>query len=82
LAYRIENKIQAKKVDSILNRLHVAMPKTRDEKERPACIPESVLQKQRLVELQEFKKKLEKNLEDELGDDYILDLKKSYDLPE
>lgn len=43
---------------------------------------EIVLQKQRLVELQEFKKKLEKNLEDELGDDYILDLKKNYDLPE
>jgi len=35
-----------------------------------------------LTELQEFKKKLEKNLEDELGDDYILDLKKNYDLPE
>lgn len=35
-----------------------------------------------MAELQEFKKKLEKNLEDELGDDYILDLKKSYDLPE
>lgn len=41
-----------------------------------------VLQKKRLAELQEFKKKLEKNLEDELGDDYILDLKKNYDLPE
>lgn len=39
LAYRIENKIQAKKVDSILNRLHVALPKTRDEKERPPHIP-------------------------------------------
>ncbi|KAF0764910.1 nucleolar GTP-binding protein 1, partial [Aphis craccivora] len=82
LAYRIENKIQAKKVDSILNRLHVALPKTRDEKVRPPCIPEMVLQKQRLAELQEFKKKLEKNLEDELGDDYILDLKKNYDLPD
>lgn len=43
---------------------------------------EKVLQKQRLAELKEFKKKLEKNLEDELGDDYILDLKKNYDLPE
>lgn len=43
---------------------------------------EMVLQKQRLAELQEFKKKLEKNLEDELGDDYILDLKKNYDLPD
>lgn len=46
------------------------------------CVLEMVLQKQRLAELQEFKKKLEKNLEDELGDDYILDLKKNYDLPD
>lgn len=45
-------------------------------------ILEMVLQKVRLAELQEFKKKLEKNLEDELGDDYILDLKKNYDLPD
>lgn len=39
LAYRIENKIQAKKVDSILNRLHVALPKARDEVKRPPHIP-------------------------------------------
>lgn len=28
------------------------------------------------------KKKLERDIEEELGDDYILDLKKNYDLPE
>lgn len=43
---------------------------------------ETVLQKKRLAELKDLKKKLEKNLEDELGDDYILDLKKNYDLPD
>jgi len=28
------------------------------------------------------KKKLERDIEEEMGDDYILDLKKHYDLPE
>lgn len=32
-------KVKTKKVDGILNRLHVAMPASRDEKARPPCIP-------------------------------------------
>jgi nucleolar GTP-binding protein len=28
------------------------------------------------------KRKLEKDIEEEMGDDYILDLKKNYDLPD
>lgn len=34
------------------------------------------------MEMSQRKKKLEKDIEAELGDDYILDLKKNYDLPE
>ncbi|XP_065206622.1 nucleolar GTP-binding protein 1 [Planococcus citri] len=82
LTYRVENKVHAKKLDTILNRLHVAVPQKRDNKERPPCIPESVLQKKQLEDMKAFKRKLEKELEEELGDDYTLDLKKNYDLPE
>jgi nucleolar GTP-binding protein len=32
-------KVKTKKVDGVLNRLHVAMPEPRDEKARPPCIP-------------------------------------------
>jgi len=32
-------KVKTKKVDGILNRLHVAMPAARDEKARLPCIP-------------------------------------------
>jgi hypothetical protein len=39
LAYRVEMKVKTKKVDGVLNRLHVAMPTPRDEKARPPCIP-------------------------------------------
>merc|ERR1712071_257730 len=45
LAHRIEVKIKSKKVDSILNRLHVAMPKPRDQVVRPPVIPQKALEK-------------------------------------
>lgn len=77
LSYRVENKVRSKKVDTILNRLHVAMPKERDAKERPPCIPESV-QVKKIIAAEKRKRKLEKDLEEELQEDYTLDLKKNY----
>lgn len=47
---------------------------------RPAFIPEMVLAKRR-GEVPESVRKLERDMELELGDDYVLDLKKHYDLP-
>ena len=43
---------------------------------------ETVVEKRRNEALQNIKRKLEKELEEELGDDYVLDLNKNYDLPE
>lgn len=81
LSYRVDQKMRTKKVDGVLNRLHVAIPKPRDEKVRPPCIPESVLQKRQKEE--QKKRKLERDIEEELGDDYVLDLKKNYvEIPE
>ena len=40
-AARLEVKLQSGKVGAIANRLHVAMPKKRDQKARPAHIPEA-----------------------------------------
>lgn len=84
LGYRVEQKIRTKKVDGVLNRLHVAIPEKRDSKERPACIPEKVLaQKQAKAAKIEKKRKLEKDIEQEMDDEYILDLKKNYiEIPE
>lgn len=76
LHFRVAMKEKTKKTDGILNRLHVAVPTPRDNKARPPCIPDNIKEK-RLVH-----KKLERNIEEELGDDYVLDLKKNYDLPE
>jgi len=78
LGFRVDHKLKTKKVENILNRLHVAMPEKRDEKERPAFIPECVLQKREIENVIKEKRKLEKHIEEEMGDDYILDLKKHY----
>lgn len=82
LSFRVDQKMRTKKVDNILNRLHLAVPAPRDEKERPPCIPEGAL-KRLQQNAEKAKRKLEKEIEEEMGDDYTLDLKKNYtDIPE
>merc|ERR1712029_821076 len=63
LQHRVEQKFKTKKADGILNRIHVAEPQKRDDKTRPAFIPENA--KRKLREKQE--KKLQEKVED--GDD-------------
>lgn len=43
---------------------------------------ESVLKRRQEAATRGVKRKLERDIEEEMGDDYILDLKKNYDLPE
>ncbi|XP_050359035.1 nucleolar GTP-binding protein 1 [Nymphalis io] len=79
LGHRVTEKMRTKKVDGILNRLHVATPTPRDGKARPPVLPPSVLQKmQKTAERETRKRKLEREIEVELGDDYVLDLQKNY----
>lgn len=80
LAARVETKMKGKKVHDVLNRLHLAMPTKRDQKERPPFIPDGALTRRRAMEVDAPKRKLEKELEMELGDDYVLDLQKYWDL--
>lgn len=81
LAYRIDQKLKTKKVEGILNRLHLAQPTPRDNKVRPPCIPASVMKKKEEAAAKaDRKRKLEREIEEEMGDDYVLDLKKNYDI--
>lgn len=81
LAHRVEQKIKSSKVNDVLNRLHVAEPKRRDDKERTPFIPPGVLAKQgQAMEVEQEKKKTERDLELELGRDYKIDLRKTWDL--
>uniref|UniRef100_A0A8C6TPW7 Nucleolar GTP-binding protein 1 n=1 Tax=Neogobius melanostomus TaxID=47308 RepID=A0A8C6TPW7_9GOBI len=80
LAHRVDTKMKGKKVHDVLNRLHLAMPNKRDERERPPFIPEGALQRKRAMEVDQPKRKTERDLEVEMGDDYVLDLQKYWDL--
>ncbi|KAG2267827.1 hypothetical protein Bca52824_062382 [Brassica carinata] len=72
LDQRVEAKMKSRRISDHLNRLHVAMPKLRDDKERLPCM---------LMEAGEkAKQKTEKDLEDENGGAgvYSASLKKKY----
>uniref|UniRef100_A0A0D9WMW5 Nucleolar GTP-binding protein 1 n=1 Tax=Leersia perrieri TaxID=77586 RepID=A0A0D9WMW5_9ORYZ len=84
LDQRVEIKMKSKKINDCLNRFHVAMPKPRDNKERPACIPQAVLEARANAAAAKEKKKLERKLEKDLENEnggagvYSASLKKHY----
>ncbi|XP_018409682.1 PREDICTED: nucleolar GTP-binding protein 1 [Nanorana parkeri] len=80
LAHRVETKMKGNKVNDVLNRLHLAIPSKRDDKVRPPFIPEGALVRKKRMDTDASKKKSERDLEMEMGDDYILDLQKYWDL--
>jgi nucleolar GTP-binding protein len=45
LEHRVEMKLRSSKVDAVRHKINVAKPKSRDNKNRDICIPESVLNK-------------------------------------
>lgn len=79
LNQRVELKMKTKKINDCLNRFHVAIPKLRDQKERPPCIPQAVLEA-KAKQAAEERRKTEKDLEDENGGAgvYSASLKKNY----
>lgn len=80
LNQRVEVKMKSKKMNDCLNRFHVAMPKPRDNKERPPCIPQAVLEAKAKENAAKEKRKLEKDLENENGGAgvYSASLRKHY----
>uniref|UniRef100_A0A671FX82 Nucleolar GTP-binding protein 1 n=1 Tax=Rhinolophus ferrumequinum TaxID=59479 RepID=A0A671FX82_RHIFE len=80
LAHRVETKMKGNKVTEVLNRLHLAVPNKRDDKERPPFIPEGVVARRKRMDTGEPQRKRERDIELELGDDYTLDLQKYWDI--
>lgn len=82
LAMRVENKLKGKKPSDVLSRVHVAVPAKRDDRVRAPCIPDNILKLKAMADSQTAKpkRKLERDLEVEQGDEYFLDLRKHYDL--
>lgn len=79
LATRVEVKMKGQKIGDLLNRLHLAQPKTRDEKARPAFIPEAVLAKRQMA-TEAMERQLARDIEAESGGAgvYNVDLKAKY----
>ena len=87
LAQRVDIKLKGKKMPEVLNRLHLAVPKPRDDVERPPFIPPGAKTKKAKMETsvesadqERPKKRLERDIELEMGEDYFLDLQKHYTL--
>lgn len=86
LAHRVDIKLKSRKVNDVLNRLHVAQPQKRDDRVRAPFIPEGVIQRLESMQVTnadgetKTKKKTERDLEVELEEDYHLDLRKTWDL--
>ncbi|CAJ0936219.1 unnamed protein product, partial [Mesorhabditis belari] len=92
LVQRVEQKLQAKKTvlgEGVLSKIFVAYPTPRDEKVRAPFIPNAALKKRVQTRsgtnrdlMAEFRdertRKLEREIELEMDDDYVLDLKKNY----
>ncbi|KAM3726255.1 Nucleolar GTP-binding protein [Dirofilaria immitis] len=87
LTQRVENKLQSRKLaveDGVLCRVFIAYPVPRDDKVRAPFVPEAVVEKkilrnnspndEKIVGI----RKLERQIELEMQDEYILDLKKHY----
>jgi nucleolar GTP-binding protein len=66
LAHRVGNKVKGSKINSVINRIHIAQPKARDDVSRKPFIPEAV--KARLGQKQTgATRRLERDIEAEEG---------------
>ena len=80
LASRVEQKLKGSKIQSVLNKLHLAKPTARDDRERPANIPEAALNRIKFDINDPDRIKLGKDIEAENGGAgvYNVDLRANY----
>lgn len=83
LAHRVENKLKGTKINSVINRIHVAQPKARDDVAREPFIPEAVKSRRKYDPEDPMRRKLEKDLEAEGGGAgvYNMDTKSKWPFP-
>lgn len=80
LAHRVENKLKGNKINTIINRIHVAQPKARDEVVREPFIPDVVKERKKFDKSDPERRKLEKDIELEEGGPgvYNINMKSEY----
>lgn len=67
LAHRVEVKLKGSKINTVINRIHVAQPKPRDDVERKPFIPEVVLTKKAYDKNDPERRVLERDIEAQEG---------------
>ena len=67
LAHRVESKLKGSKINSVINRIHVAQPKPRDEVVREAFIPETAKLRQKYDKEDPNRRRLLRDVEAEEG---------------
>jgi len=67
LAHRVDTKMKGTKINSIINRIHVAQPKPRDDVVRTPFIPEAVKEKKKYDKTDPNRKRLQRDIELEEG---------------
>lgn len=82
LAQRVDAKLKGNKINTIINRIHVAQPKPRDEVVREPFIPEVVKLRKKYDKNDPDRRKLERDIELEEGGAgvYNINIKKNYHL--
>ncbi|KAH9083826.1 P-loop containing nucleoside triphosphate hydrolase protein [Lactarius deliciosus] len=80
LAQRVDAKLKGSKINTIINRIHVAQPKPRDDVVREPFIPDAVKLRKKYDKNDAERRKLEKDIELEEGGAgvYNINLKKNY----
>jgi nucleolar GTP-binding protein len=67
LAHRVEQKLRGNRIEAVANKIHVAMPKKRDDVERTAFIPDAVKTRTKYDAEDPERRKLERDTEQEMG---------------
>jgi len=82
LAHRVDAKLKGSKINSIINRIHVAQPKARDDIVRAPHIPEAIKDKKKYDKNDPERRKLQRDIELEEGGAGVfnINLKRAFDL--
>lgn len=67
LAHRVDSKLKGTKINSVINRIHVAQPKARDDVVRAPCIPDVIKERKKYDRDDPDRKKLLRDTELEEG---------------
>ena len=80
LAHRVDTKLKGNKINSVINRIHVAQRKPRDDVERAPFIPDAVLQRKKYDKNDPDRRRLERDTEAEEGGAgvYNINIKSAY----